>query len=222
MVSPQNAPRTLEGLLELSRAVRYRLALNMELVSAHPEADSTKAFLTEPPHVQAQTLLDALYTLDNNGGAQSPQNAMAQVTPMQPSGHVLPAPAPGQMQPMQPPQPMQQQLPPTPARQPSTLGDPNNAGSLSAPKQAEAGVSADIAAKILKELEACAGIGETDELKDLQLASIRLQRIILMLCLEVAENTLGMDKATIISMVAASSVSGEIEVLLKQVEGGKG
>lgn len=237
MVSPDNAPRSIEGLKGLSRAVRYRLALNMGIVGSQPESPDTKAFLGSDVQIQAQTLLDALNAKDSGNGMQMQETpAMAPAPP--PMQQVHPAPMqPAQMPPMQPMQPMQpgqqepqvqtQQPAPAATRQPATQADPSNAGAQTGPA-----LSANIMSKmdgielkinsIAAELEGVPGMGEIEELKDFILGTLRVNRLTLMLLLELAENTLGMDKETIIAMIAAATASGEVEELLTKTYPGKG
>lgn len=125
IISIDNAPRDLAKLTEFTRAVRYRLALNLGICNnGTPEE---QAFLAAEPAVQAQTILDALALRDAQGGApQQPQAIQTgmvglpvAVTPQpvvaQPMGQpVAQPPQPPQAVQPQVQQPQQMQAPPQP------------------------------------------------------------------------------------------------------------
>jgi hypothetical protein len=93
LLSMEDAPRTEEGLREMSRASLYRLAMQMNLFSGDTQKEA--AFMSESPDSMAKTVLQALQYFDNNPGAAAVQN----MTP------------PGTQQPTQPTPPVQQELP---------------------------------------------------------------------------------------------------------------
>jgi hypothetical protein len=131
-----------------------------------------------------------------------PQQQVAQPQPM----------AQPQPQPMAQPQPLAQQ------RQPSTMSDPSNAGAVPAAQAAPPGsLPTDLGGLmnalkgIQEELETCAGVVEVSELKDIMLGHVRMQKVILILLLEIAEPTLGAQKAVLVQLVNRAIGSGEPE-----------
>ena len=101
MVDVDNAPRDLNALTALSRAIKYRLALNLPLFQAGSDQES--AWISMSEGQQAQELLNAL--LAHDAGQQPavtqqapPPQAPAQAPPQQTGAPVTPAPmmaAPG-------------------------------------------------------------------------------------------------------------------------------
>jgi len=229
MTTPDNAPRDLAGLMALSRAIRFRLAINMGIVVAG--TNEANAFVSSTPEVQSKTLLDALLVRDGAGGQPQQQQLPPQQqmpAPMQPTGSVMPQ----QMMPpqmggagMAPPPQMAPAAAPA-SRQPSTQADPANAGGAAgaAPAANAAVIKAvqELKAElkgIKAELETCAGAGDLEELSEVVKGLTRVTRMILVLQLELAEASLGMDKPTLMGMVAVMSNGDELDVLLKGIEG---
>lgn len=127
MITPDNAPRDLGALTALSRAVRYRLALNTNIYQAG--SDQEKAWVAMTPQQQAESLLGVLQDRDRNAG-QSPAAPAVQPAPQpaaQPMMSQPTAPQPMTPQPMSPqpiaPQPIVATAPVAPqpvAAQPMT------------------------------------------------------------------------------------------------------
>lgn len=108
MVSLENAPRDPQGLLQLKRGIRFRLAHQLGLF-----ADETQeqAFMQAPDEQMVQTLLTALQQFDAQGGsaAQAPPATQLQLPPMgapqmPPAAPQMPQGAPMGMPPVVPPQ----------------------------------------------------------------------------------------------------------------------
>lgn len=134
-INVENAPRTLEGMIKLTKSDKYRLALLLSMFGGDENAE--QAFHILSPDGQAQALFNLLVHNIGNGSAAG-SNGQTQM----PILHTAPqAPPPQQMQ-MVPTAPMQMvpvpmmQAPSSPAqmpvtRTPVTVSDPGNSGSKS-------------------------------------------------------------------------------------------
>jgi hypothetical protein len=240
ILTPDNAPRDFASLMGLTRAIRYRLALNMNLVLAG--SDAAKGFVGATPENQSKALMEALAARDGGGGQPQTQQAQqAQApAPMQPTGHVTPQqmgglpPAMGQGGMQSPPPAMGSLQSPAPTkRSPATPSDPTNSGS-----QAGTPAAVDPAAlvklnkkiddltkmvgEIKSELDEVPSIGNLEELSETIQGLARITKMNTILLLELAESALSMDKVTIASMVMSISDSGEFDNILKASAEGKG
>lgn len=133
----ETAPRTIEGMLKLSRPEKYRLALFLEMFAGDDKAEQAFHILT--PETQAQALFETMtIRLGGGGGPGSNGSAQLPIMHMQPPPQMqmqMPAmpPMPGPMMPGSMPQP-QATTQVAVSRTPVTASDPGNAGSkMSAP-----------------------------------------------------------------------------------------
>ena len=230
LLTPENSPRDIASLVGLTRAIRYRLALHMDMFPAG--SDAAKGFVGATPEVQSTALAGALAARDGGPAPQQSHQAPQQApAPMLPQGNVAP-------QPMMPPPMMggQQntgmappqiggQAPGAIKRSPSTVSDPNNSGAQGG---VGGGVDAAAIAMILKQLKAikdevdlCPGAGDLEEVAETVKGLARINKMMFILMLELAENALGMDKVTICGMIVSISDSGEFDNLLKAAAEGK-
>lgn len=106
MVSLENAPRDINGLMQLKRGIRFRLAHQLGMFA---DESQEHAFMQAPDDQMCQALLQGLQTLDQQGGVQ------AAAVPAAPVLAPAPALTPPQTAPM--PQPTQLAMPPAPGGQ---------------------------------------------------------------------------------------------------------
>ena len=78
LVTPDNAPPDLQGLLGLSRSVRFRLALNLGIIT--PGTPECMAFLSSSQEIQATALLEALRNRNIMSGAPKERTINVRVT----------------------------------------------------------------------------------------------------------------------------------------------
>jgi len=127
MVSVDNAPRDMQGLLQLKRGVRSRLAATLGLITSDAEE---AAFHMAPDEESCQALLAAIQNHDAGGGQLhqlSPQQPPIAQMPQQPQQMAMPPqyqPTPGTQ--LQLPPIQQQIMPPLAAPQPmmAPMGQP--------------------------------------------------------------------------------------------------
>lgn len=96
MITPDNCPRDYEGLKNLSRVVRYRLALGLAIFQSEAQ---DHAYAAAPDDDQVRALMTALSNRDNgmhptNGQAQQPMQQQPQYAPaaVPPPNMGMPAP----------------------------------------------------------------------------------------------------------------------------------
>jgi hypothetical protein len=124
-VTPQNAPRDPTELSKLTKMLRYRLGLGLNMWNG--DASAEEAYLALPEEQQVTELLTALQRYDVQRGSNGQMSLPAPVQP------IAPPMQPQQMAPAHMPMPMQpqapMQMPPQQSmRTPSTSVDPGNSG----------------------------------------------------------------------------------------------
>lgn len=122
LVTLQNAPRDLQQIMAMSRAIRFRLALNMKLFETAEGSDSTeveKAFTTSGTDVQSEAILKALLKYDQDSGVAAPSQHPPAITPKPIAA------SPGVLKPTALIPSKEAAL----SRAPQTSGDPANKGS---------------------------------------------------------------------------------------------
>lgn len=188
--------------------------------------------MTQPLQTTQAPLVPTQYIPQQLQQSAAPQVA-PQYAPLPPAGapawqgqqtqswqppRAVPVPLPPQAAVAQPQLP----VPPQNGRNPVTAGDPRNTGAGAQQPQPVAfnlGELQKAIQDIRNELEFVPGLDDLNELKELVLGGLRTQRIIGLMLLELASNSLGAEKQLIINMMVAMSKNGDYERLLQNAAG---
>lgn len=246
LITVQNAPRDYATIFGYGRAIKYRLALSMNLISGD-DPEKEKAFTAASQEEQTQALLAGLQSIDAQQGHVSPSSPPPAATPAvtrTPATSAKTA-APGVLVPT----PMAAAKPEASlARTPSTGGDPANKGTK--PVTAPAGAdSAQMLAVIGKVWDTMQAVGKSveasktlqnelaesfvqvvtqnttlqDELSQCRADLASLKSIVdltLGLVVEMAQGQMGLDRGSMVKM-AAIAAEEALELIPKGTVEGK-